>query len=313
MTTQAVLGLAGVLAIAALAAAAAPSALRIDAGPPAVSVFEGDRLVMEYAYAGVPFKPYVRKFLSPAGVNVLRDMVPDHPHHHALMFAVAVDGVDFWAETKANGFERHKSFADMKSLAPNSGLPAVLTETLDWVGPIDEKVLARERRTVRVHRGSALGASLLTWQTELSVPEGKSSIKLSGSHYFGLGLRFPASMDGKAEFFTARGPREGEVVRGDETMVRGPWMACTGEVDGKPVTVAMFDAPGNVRPVLWFTMVNAFAYVSATINLYREPLVVEAAKPLALTYGVAVWDGKQKADQIEKLYKQWVELAKPKT
>jgi hypothetical protein len=309
MTTQAVLGIAGVLAIAALAAAAS-SAVRDDAGPSAVSVFEGDRLVMEYAYAGVPFKPYVRRFLSPAGVNVLRDMVPDHPHHHALMFAVAVDGVDFWAETKANGRQVSNGVLEMVPYRPDDSLPATLWETLDWVGPTDDKLLARESRFIKVHHGPALGASLLTWETKLSPPEGAASIKLSGSHYFGLGLRFPASMDGKAEFFTARGPREGEVVRGDETMVRGPWMACTGEVDGKPVTVAMFDSPANVRPVLWFTMVKAFAYVSATINLYREPLVVEAAKPLALTYGVAVWDGKQKAEEIEKLYKQWIELAK---
>jgi hypothetical protein len=258
----------------------------------------------------VPFKPYVRKFLSPAGVNVLRDMVPDHPHHHALMFAVAVDGVDFWAETKANGRELTRRFTAVRSAA-DSQLPGLLAETLDWVGPADAKPLAHESRMIGVFRTPVLAASLLTWRTQLSAPEGAASIKLSGSHYFGLGLRFPASMDGKAEFFTARGPREGEVVRGDETMVRGPWMACTGEVDGKPVTVAMFDSPANVRPVLWFTMVKAFAYVSATINLYREPLVVEAAKPLALTYGVAVWDGKQKADEIEKLYKQWMALSKP--
>jgi hypothetical protein len=311
MTTQAILGLTGVLAIAALAqGAASPAAVRVASGPSVVSVFEGDHLLMEYAYAGVPFKPYVRKFLSPGGANVLRDRVPDHPHHHALMFAVAVDGVDFWAETKANGREVHKGFAEMKALAPDSLLPAVLTETLDWVGPNGEKPLARERRTIEVHHGPSLGASLLTWRTQLEPPEGKPSIKLSGSHYFGLGLRFPASMDGKAEFFTARGPRDGEVVRGDETMGRGPWMACAGEIDGKPVTVAMFDSPANVRPALWFTMVQSFAYVSGTINLYGEPLVVEAAKPLSLCYGLAVWDGKRNADEIEKLYKRWIELAK---
>jgi hypothetical protein len=57
-------------------------------------------------------------------------------------------------------------------------------------------------------------------------------------------------------------------------------------------------------------MVQSFAYVSGTINLYREPLVVEAAKPLSLCYGLAAWDGKRNADEIEKLYKRWIELAK---
>jgi hypothetical protein len=313
MTNLEITGFVCVGAIAALAVAMAPAAqvpVRVDSGPSVVSVFEGDRLLMEYAFANVPFKPYVKRFFTPSGANVLRDMVADHPHHHALMFAVGVDGVDFWAETKANGREVHKGFGEMTAIAPDSLRPAVLTETLDWVGPADDKPLARERRTVEVYHGPALGASLLTWRTVLAPAEGKASIKLFGSHYFGLGLRLPASMDGKAEFFTARGPRDGDAVRGDETMTRGPWIACTGEIEGRPVTVAMFDSPANVRPALWFTMVKSFGYLSGTINLYREPLVVEAAKPLALSYGVAAWDGAMKADEIEKLYKKWLELQK---
>jgi hypothetical protein len=314
MTNPAMIGLVCLGVMAALAVATAPAAqppVRVDSGPSVVSVFEGDRLLMEYAFANVPFKPYVRRFFTPSGVNVLRDMVADHPHHHALMFAVGVDGVDFWAEAKTNGREVHKGFGQLKAIAPDSLLPAVLTETLDWVGPADDRPLASERRTVEVYHGPAQGASLLGWRTVLAPAEGKASIKLFGSHYFGLGLRLPASMDGKAEFFTARGPRDGEVVRGDETMTRGPWMACTGEIEGKPVTVAMFDSPANVRPALWFTMVKSFAYLSGTINLYREPLVVEAAKPLSLCYALAAWDGKIKADEVERLYKRWLELVKP--
>jgi hypothetical protein len=55
-------------------------------------------------------------------------------------------------------------------------------------------------------------------------------------------------------------------------------------------------------------MPKAFGYLSATLNLHKEPLTVEAGKPLTLTYGVAVWDGKVKADEIEKLYTRWLEL-----
>ena len=89
----------------------------------------------------------------------------------------------------------------------------------------------------------------------------------------------------------------------------GPWCAYTAMADGKPVTAVLFEGPGNPRPVLWFTMAKPFAYLSATLNLHREPLVVEAGKPLTLTYGVAVWDGKVKAEEIEKLYARWLELA----
>jgi hypothetical protein len=67
-----------------------------------------------------------------------------------------------------------------------------------------------------------------------------------------------------------------------------------------------------VRPAWWFIMAKPFAYMSATLNLHREPLVVEAGKPLTLIYGVAVWDGKVKAEAIEKLYARWLELVSPK-
>ena len=55
--------------------------------------------------ASQAFKPYIKELTSPKGVNPLRDNIPDHIHHHGLMFAVAVDDVNFWAEYKNCGRE----------------------------------------------------------------------------------------------------------------------------------------------------------------------------------------------------------------
>ena len=261
----------------------------------------------EYAPDGA-FKPYVKRLLSPGGVNVLRDQVPDHLHHHGLMFAVGVDGVDFWSETPTCGRQVRRVPAGANAPAANPA--GVIAETIDWLPPGDAKPLARESRRIEVRAAPAGGATLLSWRTALEPAEGRASIKLAGSHYFGLGMRFPAAMDNVAEFFTAKGPVDGEVVRGDERLTRGPWCACTGAIDGKTVTVALFDSPGNPRPAWWFTMGKPFGYLSATLNLYREPLTVEAGKPLVLVYGVAVWDGKVKADQIESVYRQWLDATK---
>src|SRR5512142_2416250 len=70
-----------------------------------VRVPEKGAAVMEYRRSPVPFKPYVAALRTPAGVNVLRDNVEDHPHHHGLMFAWRVDGVEFWGETKDSGLQ----------------------------------------------------------------------------------------------------------------------------------------------------------------------------------------------------------------
>ncbi|GAH87670.1 unnamed protein product, partial [marine sediment metagenome] len=68
-----------------------------------VSVHTDDRVLLRYHYRDVPFKPCVQQLFSPRGVNVLRDAPADHQHHHALMFAVSVDGVNFWEEQQAPG------------------------------------------------------------------------------------------------------------------------------------------------------------------------------------------------------------------
>jgi hypothetical protein len=69
----------------------------------------------------------------------------------------------------------------------------------------------------------------------------------------------------------------------------------------------MFNYPENVRsPATWFTMSAPFAYLSATIGLYKEPLKIERGKPLVLKYGVAVWDGRPENPMIEQACARWV-------
>ena len=118
-------------------------------------------------------------------------------------------------------------------------------------------------------------------------------------------MRFVKSMDTGGQHLNAAG-KPGIIFRGDEKLVRATWSAYTADADGKTVTVAMFDHPQNPRhPATWFTMTAPFAYLSATLNLYKEPLKIVSGKPLVLRYAVAVWDGKIEADRIEKLYRQW--------
>ncbi|HOV73660.1 MAG TPA: PmoA family protein [Candidatus Hydrogenedentes bacterium] len=240
-------------------------------------------------------KPYVQQLFSPSGINVLRDNVPDHIHHHGLMFAVAVDGVDFWAETPANGREESTKFT--------GGNP--IEQRIEWRKPASGEAMAIERRTLAGTRAGNPTATLVTWRSTLAPPEGKDQITLTGSHYFGLGMRFPPSMDNTAVFSNAENAK-GEIVRGDERNFTAAWCACLGAVDGNPVTVAMFSHPANIRPATWFTMAKPFAYLSATLNLHKEPLTVGVDKPLRLCYGVAVWDGAVSRETIAERYAEWI-------
>ena len=306
-------GLASGLASRLAAVEPAVTPLRVAKGETTVSILVGDRPLLEYRYAGVPRKPYVRRLFSPGGVNVLRDSPHDHKHHHALMFAIAAGGVDFWSESDRCGFQKHRSFT-IEETATRDGLSrAGFTEILDWTAPGAEKPLLVERRTIEAWHGKDLGASLLTWQSRLEPGPGKEAISLTGSHYFGLGLRLVESMDRVGRHFNADG-REGSIVRGTERLTPTRWSAYTAPADGKPVTVAMFDDPGNPRhPAHFFTMLQHFSYLSATLNLWKEPLSLEAGKPLVLRYGVAVWDAEAGPAEIEKLYRRWCERPSAKS
>ena len=296
----------GTSAAAAQNPAFADEPMRIETGDTLLSVQAGDRVLLRYRYRDVPFKPYVQEFFTPVGVNVLRDAPHDHLHHHALMFAVAVNRVDFWAETKASGRQEHRSFEDVKTDEHNQVSWAEFTEHLDWISPRKKELLLKERRTIQVPHAERLSASLLTWQSILELPPGNESVSLTGNHYFGLGMRFLKSMDEVGQFLDA-GTDSVEVVRGDERNFRSTWCAYTAEADGKTVTAAMFDHPDNPRhPATWFTMAKPFAYLSATLNLHKEALEITVDNPLTVRYGVAVWDGRIEADRIDRLYRRWV-------
>ncbi len=259
-------------------------------------------LLMQYRYADVTFKPYVEKLFTPEGTNVLLDSPPDHVHHHGLMFAVAVDGVNCWEEAPTAGHQIHGGLGDVVIGELGAVANAGFTERVRWAGASSQELLV-ERRTVEVCRIGEPIATLLTWRSRLARPEGKEEVTLTGSHYFGLGMRFVRSMDVHGQFRNADG-KSGVVFRGEERLVDSSWCAYTAKAGDGTVTVAMFGHPDNPRPTTWFTMATPFAYMSATMRLHEKPLVMRG--PMTLRYGVALWDGDIKTADIETMYRKWV-------
>lgn len=282
---------------------AAEPALTTETGPQALSIRSGDKLVLRYRYGDVAYKPYVEQFCTPSAVNPIRDAPADHLHHHGLMFAVTVDGVNFWEEQAAPGKEQHLDFSNVKTTNIANGESAGFTERLNWVAPEGDKTLLAETRTIEVYKAPGLAASLLTWKSLFTLPQGKASAKVTGTKYHGLGIRFLQSMDTGGSFLNADG---GTAVAGTN-LVKSKWCAYSASADGKPVTIALFDHPSNPRhPAVWYTMDTPFAYISATLGYDKEPVDVSAN--LSLCYGVALWDGAVDAKQIEEVYGRWKTL-----
>jgi hypothetical protein len=248
-----------------------------------------------YRATASPKKPYVEQLFTPAGQQVLLDSPADHVHHHGLMFALSVDGVSYWEEGDRGGRQ-----TVVETKAAGKG---VLSQSLRWIDPQGNTKLNEQRR---IHLTQAADATWLTWQSTLTVPETIDKALLGGSHYYGLGMRFIRSFDSVASFrFPERAV--GEPVRGTEELTRANWVACVGSVDENTVTAVMFSHPENTRhPVWWFTMDKPFAYQSATLNLWKQPLTLEHNDARALTFGVALMDGDIPAEQIESLYAHWI-------
>jgi hypothetical protein len=292
-----------ILAVSNAAFAASPMRLVTDQN--VVSVYDDDGVLLRYSYRDVPFKPYVKEFFTPGGVNVLLDAPADHLHHHALMFAVTADGVNFWEEQQAPGRQVHQRFGDVRVDSRDDAPFAGFSQQLDWKNPQTGQLVIKEIRTIEICKLAEPKAALLMWQSQFEAPDANESVTLSGSHYQGLGLRFVRSMDLEGEFRNADG-KAGVVFRGEERLVRSRWCAYTAKADGKDVTVAMFDHPRNERhPATWFMMNKPFAYLSATLALHEQPLKVEPANPLVLRYAAALWDGRIEDAKIEELYKRW--------
>lgn len=279
-----------------------------------VIVNQGERLLVQYRYGGLSHKPYIAQLTSPSGVNVVRDAPADHLHHHGMMFAWSVGGVNFWEERPDSGREVHDQWRQLRIAAvrPTDGQEtesselAILRERLRWEGP-DGKVLLVEDRVLTVPATTAGEACLLTWQSTFTTPDNGKKVAITGASYNGLGARFLKAMDTGGRFLNEPG---GQAVDGTNGK-QAKWCAYTAQPSpGRPVTVAMFDARSNPRhPATWFTMDRPFAYLAATLDVENQPLQLHPGQRLTLRYGVAVFDTAIDKQAIDAVYTRWAAVA----
>ncbi|MEI6675470.1 MAG: DUF6807 family protein [Verrucomicrobiota bacterium] len=260
-------------------------------------------LVALWQMAANPNKPYIAQLYAPGEppMPLLIDSPPDHFHHHGLMFALSADDTDFWSEKGIKNAGRQEVAESVATPAGDG-----FSQSLRWLAT-DGTNLLDEARSVRV-RATGTGAEVvhwLDWQSSLSPAVGRASVRLSGSHYFGLGMRFLPAWANKSEFLWAATVGQ-TVVRGDEKLTPGAWAAVRCEIDGHPVTVLMIDHPANPRPALWFTMGRPFCYLSAALGLDSTPANLAAGERWTLRYGLALISGPADAARLAKLAAEWL-------
>jgi len=278
--------------------ALASEALRVEAtaGQVEWAIFHGDKKLLVYRSDPRQFKPYVKKLCTIRGDNLLRDAPEDHLHHHGLMFAVSVNGLNFWEEISGSGVEK-----PIETLGPEldisaAGLPrATIRQTLHWLAPQDaflpdspKLALLIERRTLVLAVDESKDEVTLRWKSHFEVGGKTNTVDLAGSSYFGLGARFLRELDPIAAHFNSEGTPDLAGTRQDVTP--HDWCAVVFDRPSAPATFAMFGHPANARgKAVFFTMKRPFAYLSATQGLDHEPLVYHAGDQFQVEYLVTLY------------------------
>jgi hypothetical protein len=293
---------AGCLGVAQpVATAGGPLSVRAGSAFEWAVTYKG-RVVCLYAFAPAQKKPYVRSLATIDGVNILRDSPADHKHHHGLMYAIRVNGINFWEETPGTGVEKPVAvLANTIATDPDGRPQAVFRHRIDWIAEGDAPradpdavALLIEDRTLRLTVDPSSEEVALGWHAEFRPGPGMRQVVLTGSNYNGLGMRFQADLDPVARHLIAGTQPDLAGARQDVTS--GDWGAVLFDAPDHPVTVALFGAPGNARGAArFFSMRRPFAYLAATQALDGEPLVYKAGDRFVLDYLVTVYPGPKTA------------------
>ncbi|MBN2506614.1 MAG: PmoA family protein [Verrucomicrobia bacterium] len=292
--------------------AAKPLSVSTDRAAGLLRVSYGGQPLLVYAHAPGQFKPYVKELYTLRGDNVLLDAPADHLHHHGLMYAVTVNGVNFWEEATNPGYQRSARPPEAAvTIRPDGSPQAVIHHRLFWVARTNAALanpepaaLLVEQRTLMVSVQAAAEEVALHWRSEFSVGPGTSRAVLSGSDYHGLGIRFPRSWDRVARHTNSAGAAY--PTQGRHDVLEARWGAVAATLAGRPQTLAVFAHPGHAGPSKFFSMLDPFAYLSATQGLESKTLEYTAGSPWRLDYLVTVYPALRTPETIEAGYRAWL-------
>lgn len=271
-----------------------------------------DRLLLVYAFGKDQFKPYVRELYTLRGENVLRDAPADHLHHHGLMYAIRVNGVNFWEEVNSPGIQKSIRLVANQARRGPDGLPqASFTQLIHWLTSTNQAdaesagaPLLIEERTLTLTVDERNDEVALRWEAAFEVGPEVGRVQLHGANYNGLGVRLPQSFDKVARFANS----ENSAYEGANTqnIIRAQWTSVAGAFADRDIMLVLFGHPRNTPGIgRFFTMTEAFAYLSATQGLDENPIQYTAGQKFRLRYLLTVYPAHKDWEFIQQRSELW--------
>ncbi len=315
-----------------------------------VTVHESQRRV-DVTIGGKPFtsyiwptslkKPVLFPVRSPEGGVVTRGypLEPragervDHPHHVGLWLNHGnVNGLDFWNNSEAikpENAAKYGTIVHRQITRATSGKDkGSLQVALDWVAP-GGKVLLKEDTTFVFHGGK--GAWSVDRLTTLTA-QGERVV-FTDSKEGMLGLRVTRALEqpsDKAEVFTDESGkatavpvlnnagvtgryRSSEGLEGDAVWAsRARWVTLSGQIEEKPVTLAILDHPRNpTHATYWHARgyglfaANPFGQKAYDPNQAALNFALEPKASVTLRHRLLVQSTAATAEQVEAQFKKF--------
>ena len=274
--------------------------------------FKNQKLLV-YAFHADQFKPYVKELYTLSGDNVLVDAPPDHRHHHGLMFAFWINGINFWEEKDSPGVEKPVELVSYITDKTEDNLPrARFTELIHWLPEksrdatnSESLALLIELRTLTLTVDDRNQEVALGWTSEFQVGPNAGKVKLHGSNYNGLGLRPAFTSEQGAAFENAA--TKPYVGNNTQDVIPAEWTSLLGTTHSRNVQLVLFGHPSNRgAPSGFFTMTRPFVYLAATQQLDQAPLEYSAGERFTLRYLLTVSPVQSSREAIQQHFTRWV-------
>ncbi|MCA9248041.1 MAG: PmoA family protein [Planctomycetales bacterium] len=290
-----------------------PAAWTLQAGDDRVRVEVDGQLFTEYRFRGFA-KPILYPVLGPGQTPMTRSYpieadrageAHDHPHHKSIWFAHgAVNGVDFWSE---KGRIEHVRLVKVDE---DASRPSITTDNR-WLAP-DGKLVATDTTTIAFL--TLPGARAIDLQVVVHASNGE--VKFGDTKEGMMALRTHPNLrldnDPKRGVTTANGKSVNSQGVQDGAMwgQRAAWVDYWGTIAGKPVGIAIFDHPQNLRhPTTWHA--RSYGLVAANpfgISYFEgKPkgsgdYTLAQGDEIAFRYRIVLHEGNAQQAGVAKLY-----------
>lgn len=299
------LSLAAAFVLAPLALSAAEPAVSLQQTAESIAVTIGDKPFATYHLKGHK-KPFFADLRTADGTILTRSLaeeaVTDHPHHKGLWISVdEINEHKHWKEDQAIVTDK----VDIVEKHGDPHKPAEFRVVNHWMDD-DGKPLLTETTTYRIFPDRLIAADIRL------TPAGNESLEFADTKegFFAIRVRDELREKGGTGAIVNANGQAGEKEAWGQVAA---WVDYSGTVADKPVGVAIFDHPDNIRPSRYHVRAyGLFAVSPFGESAYTNgrssatPITLKPGETLRLRYAAFLHTGDAQSADVAGRYRKYV-------